>query len=322
MQPEFNRSQGHQRISSPARLLGTLAAACLLLLGACNRQPESTVPAGMTPRAYVPAFTSGSGQTASNSAQSSARRVLFIQGDFVPDSGYPHSRVHDDGAHPESFTRLRSEVLEGELKLNVDEFVLAGNVSFDRATLAQYGTVVLGSNARVLTQEEVATLTAYYAQGGSVLVYADSQYGNAAWDSDNDFLKQFGIQVLADNMQPAVEITGMTATHPIFSAVQDIRGEGLSQFIVGADALQKTQVLAQCAPLTRSGCSLPQAQQQRVRQGDVVACVFTRENEAGGRLAGICDRNWFQNGPGPGSDLDQADNRRFATNLFRWLSKS
>jgi hypothetical protein len=46
-----------------------------------------------------------------------------------------------------------------------------------------------------------------------------------------------------------------------------------------------------------------------------------RENPKGGRLAGVCDRNLFQNGPGPGSDLDQVDDRLFARNLFRWLSK-
>ena len=52
-----------------------------------------------------------------------------------------------------------------------------------------------------------------------------------------------------------------------------------------------------------------------------MACVTAQENAAGGRLAGVCDRNFFQNGPGPGSDLDQVDNRTFARNLFRWLTK-
>jgi hypothetical protein len=247
---------------------------------------------------------------------------LFVQGDFVPSSGYPHSRVNDDGTHPESFTRLRSEVLEGELKLAVDEWVLTESDGFDEALLDQYALVVLGSNARALTHNEVAALTAYFAHGGSVLVYADSQYGPTAWDSDNYFLKQFGVQVLTDNFQPTVDITDVETSHPIFAGVKDIRGEGISQFLVSANALSTSQVIARCAPLTRSGCSLPEAEQARVKQDDMVACVFTRENSSGGRLAGVCDRNLFQNGPGPGSDLDQADNRLFATNLFRWLSKS
>lgn len=307
---------------SAHRLLGALAAASVLLLSACNAQPASTIPAGLTPRAYVPAFNSGGEQASSVPAQSSSRRVLFVQGDFVPSSGYPHSRVNDDGTHPESFTRLRSEVLEGELKLAVDERVLTESDGFDEALLDQYALVVLGSNARALTQNEVAALTAYYAHGGSVLVYADSQYGPTAWDSDNYFLKQFGVQVLTDNFQPTVDITDVETSHPIFAGVKDIRGEGISQFLVSANALSTSQVIARCAPLTRSGCSLPEAEQARVKQDDVVACVFTRENSSGGRLAGVCDRNLFQNGPGPGSDLDQADNRLFATNLFRWLSKS
>ena len=307
---------------SAHRFLSALAAASVLLLSACNAQPTSTIPPGLTPRAYVPAFNSGAGQATAAPAQSSSRRVLFIQGDFVPASGYPHSRVNDDGTHPESFTRLRSEVLEGELKLAVDETVLTGDVTLDRASLKQYALVVLGSNARALTQNEVAALTAYYTQGGSVLVYADSQYGPTAWDSDNYFLKQFGIQVLADNFQPTVDITDVEASHPILAGVKDIRGEGISQFLVSAAALSASQVIARCLPLTRSGCILPEAEQALVKKGDVVACVFTRENASGGRLAGVCDRNFFQNGPGPGSDLDQADNHLFATNLFRWLSKS
>ena len=155
-----------------------------------------------------------------------------------------------------------------------------------------------------------------------MLVYADSQYGPTAWDSDNYFLKQFGIQVLADNFQPTVDITDVEASHPILAGVKDIRGEGISQFLVSATALSASQVIARCSPLTRSGCILPEAEQALVKKGDVVACVFTRENASGGRLAGVCDRNFFQNGPGPGSDLDQADDHLFATNLFRWLSKS
>ena len=307
---------------SAHRFLCALAAASVLLLSACNTQSASTVPPGLTPRAYVPAFNSSGEQASAVPAQSSSRRVLFIQGDFVPSSGYPHSRVNDDGTHPESFTRLRSEVLEGELKLTADELVLTESAGFDEALLDQYALVVLGSNERALTQNEVAALTTYYTHGGSVLVYADSQYGPTGWDSDNDFLKQYGVQVLTDNFQPTVDITDVETSHPIFAGVKDIRGEGISQFLVSANALPTSQVIARCSPLTRSGCSLPEAEQALVKQDDVVACVFTREDASGGRLAGVCDRNFFQNGPGPGSDLDQANNHLFATNLFRWLSKS
>jgi hypothetical protein len=327
MQPGSNRSQGCQVINPVTRLLfgAFVMASVVLLAGACKAEPASpglATPSGLTPRAYVPSFNSGAGQELAVPSQPPSKRVLFIQGDFVPSSGYPQSRVSDDGTHPESFTRLRTEVLEGELKLAVDEMVLTKSAILDQVHFAQYDLVVLGSNSRSLTKSEVAVLTAFYTQGGSVLVYADSQYGPAAWDSDNSFLKQFGIQVLTDNFQPTVDITDVEASHPIFAGVQDIRGEGISQFRVSAGALSTSVVIARCAPLTRSGCILPEADQAQLMKGDVVACIFTRENAAGGRLAGVCDRNFFQNGPGPGSDLDQADNRLFASNLFRWLSKS
>jgi hypothetical protein len=312
-----------------------------VILGACSTSPATPAiaPAGtLVPRAYVPAFNAGgSASNATPQAQSApadapatpteapiaGKRVLFIQGDHTPESGYPHSRVSDDGSKPESFTRLRHEVLEGDLKLGVDELVLSKATIFNAATLKPYALVVLGSNARALGKAEVSVLTSYLAQGGSVLTYADSQYGPNNWASDNSFLGQFGIQVLTDNFQPAVDITDVVSTHPIMAGVKAIRGEGLSQFVIHAanKAARANQVLAQCSPPTRSGCALAPAEQAQVKAGDSVVCVVVRENAAGGRLAGVCDRNWFQNGPGPGSDLDQADDRLFARNLFRWLSK-
>jgi hypothetical protein len=108
-------------------------------------------------------------------------------------------------------------------------------------------------------------------------------------DSDNSFLTQFGIQVLTDNYQPIVDITDVEASHHIFAGVNDIRGEGISQFHVSTGALSTSVVIARCgcAPLTRSGCILPEADQAQVKKGDEVACIFTRENAAGGRLAGV-----------------------------------
>jgi hypothetical protein len=344
---------------SPIRLLCAWSVVGALVLGACSSQsaaPNATAtgtqgagPAAsaLTPRAYVPAIGGQNDKSGNTPAGTTApaktiapaptnmprvkaapqvdagirSKVLFIQGDHVPESGYPHSRVRDDGKKPESFTRLRSEVLEGDLMLAVDEFVLARNNKVDATLLGQYGMVVLGSNARVFNANEVAALTSFYNNGGSILVYADFQYGPNNWDSDNSFLNPFGVEVLTDNFQPTVDITDLVATHPIMAGVKAIRGEGISQFIVSAASLNQNQVLAKCSPQTRSGCILPPADLAKVKKGDVVACVFVRENAKGGRLAGVCDRNLFHNGPGPGSDLDQVDDRLFARNLFRWLSK-
>ncbi len=301
----------------------------VFLLSGCSTQNAApgtvAAPAGvLTPRAFVPAAGSAgeSGKTAGNStATAPQKRVLFIQGDHVPASGYPQSRVLDDGRKPESFSRLRSQVLEGDLKLGVGEIVLTKTSRIDAALLAPYAVVVLGSNDRALTPAEVGALTAYYQKGGSVLVYADSQFGPNNWDSDNSFIGQFGMHVLTDNYQPAVTITNVVSAHPIMNGVKAIRGEGISQFRISASALGQVKVLASCTPQTRSGCILPPADQATLKPGDTVACVVVRENAAGGRLAGVCDRNFFQNGPGPGSDLGQADDRLFARNLFRWLSK-
>ncbi len=304
-----------------------LAAISLLVLTACG--PQSPAPSsgpvtappvpsatlsqqsnvvGLTPAAVLPLVQAG------------APRILFINGDHIPDSGYAHSRVRDDGSKPESFSQLRAQVLEGELKLDVDEFILSSGTSITPGLLAPYAAIVLGSNGRVLASDEVNTLAAYYASGGGILFYADFQYGPSNWASDNAFLAQFGIEVFPDNFQPTTTITDITPSHPIMSGVGAFATEGSSQFLIAASVLSDTQVLSRCSPLARPGCAVQAPEQAKIKPGDVVACTWVRENAAGGRLAGTCDRNTFHNGPGVGTALNEFDNRRYAANLFRWIA--
>jgi len=280
------------------------------------RTPPSSTP---TPAVYTVSLP------ALQAAPLPTPRVLFINGDHTPDNGYPHSRITDNGTKPESFTRLRREVIESDLKFSADEWILTANTVISPSLLASYTAVVLGSNARVLGADEVKALTNYYNAGGSILIYADFQFGPTNWASDNRFLNPFGIEVLPDNFQPTVEISAIAGERisesPILSGVTSIQGEGISQFIVRADSLLDNKILLACTPSDRPGCILPEGDRAKVKPGDVVACVFTRENAQGGRLAGVCDRNPFHNGPGPGTDLDQASNRVFARNLFGWLTQ-
>lgn len=295
-----------------------------IALAACGTAPSPAQPpaaptdplgqgkpsATLVPRAYLPGM-----------AVEGRKRVLFINGAHIPETGYPHSRVRDDGSKPESFSRLRTEVLEGDLKLSVDEYILTADAAITPALLSPYTLVVLGSNDRLLDAGEVAALTEYYDAGGRILVYADFQYGPDNWASDNSFLGQFGIEVFPDNFQPATQITDIVSSHPIMQGVASFATEGSSQFLISAARLSEQQVLAKCSPLERSGCALQPAEQAKIQPGDVVACAWVRENARGGKLAGTCDRNTFHNGPGPGTDIDEFDNRAYARNLFRWLTQ-
>lgn len=246
-------------------------------------------------------------------------RVLFIAGSFLPESGYAHSRVFDDTPHPESFLQLRTQVLEQELGFAVDEIILTADAVISTATLAPYAVVVLGSNDRTLLPVEVDALTQYVSAGGALLIYADFQYGPNNWSSDNDFLEQFGITVFPDNFQPTTQITDIVASHPIMSEVRSFATEGSSQFLIPAQALADTIVLARCTPLERLGCALQEAERARVGPNDVVACTWIHII-GDGRIAGTCDRNTFHDGPGVGTALAEFDNRRYAANLFRWLA--
>ncbi len=250
------------------------------------------------------------------------KRVLFINGDHIPENGYPHSRVSDDGSKPESFSQLRAQVLEGELGLQVDEFVLSAANSITPGLLSPYRVLVLGSNGRVLTNEEAAALSNYVEGGGRLLIYADFQYGPNNWASDNVFLKPLGIEVFPDNFQPTTLITDIVRPdHPIMAGVSAFATEGSSQFLVSAAALNRVVVLSRCSPLPRSGCAVQAPEQAKIKPGDDVVCTWVIETAGGGRIAGTCDRNTFHNGPGVGTALNEHDNRRYAVNLFRWLSE-
>ncbi|PJF47316.1 MAG: hypothetical protein CUN48_09300 [Candidatus Thermofonsia Clade 3 bacterium] len=306
------------------RIQNWCAAMLCIALAACGTAPSPAQPSAAptdspgqgkpsttpAPRAYLPGI-----------AIEGRKRVLFINGDHIPETGYPHSRVRDDGSKPESFSRLRTEVLEGDLQLSVDEYILTANTAITPTLLSPYTLVVLGSNSRLLDAGEVAALTEYYEAGGRILVYADFQYGPDNWASDNSFLNQFGIEVFPDNFQPTTQITDIVSSHPIMQGVASFATEGSSQFLLSAARLSEQQVLAKCSPLERSGCALQPAEQAKIRPGDVVACTWVRENARGGKLAGTCDRNTFHNGPGPGTDIDEFDNRTYARNLFRWLTQ-
>jgi hypothetical protein len=312
----------------PAALSSPLNTPPPLERAAAAQMTATTAAPGLSITLTAPLTISATATTSASTAlpvvQNGQKRVLFVNGDHVPESGYPHSRVNDDGSKPESFSQLRKRVLEGALNVAVDEVVISTTNMLSATQLMGYRLVVLGSNGRMLTPEEVGALTLYANSGGRILVYADFQYGPNNWASDNAFLAQFNIEVFPDNFQPTTQITDVITTHPIMAGVTAIGVEGSSQFLISAGALSSTTVLAKCTPLERPGCALQAPELAKIKPGDVVACTWVRELPTGatgsvGRIAGTCDRNTFHNGPGVGSALGEFSNERYATNLFRWL---
>jgi hypothetical protein len=298
-------------VATPAPVTAPTAAPAPTVPPSATQEPTPTAPsvaASATNTVTLPAI--------SNAAQ----RVLFINGDHLPETGYPHSRLFDDGSKPESFTLLRDQILLGELKTDVQEYILTASNTISPAQLTGFALVVLGSNGRVLTAEEVSTLTNYYNDGGNILIYADFQYGPTNWASDNSFLSQFNVEVFPDNFQPLTVVTDVVRPeHPIMAGVTQFATEGSSQFLIKAESLSQNIVLSKCSPLERLGCAVQAPEQAKIGAGDTVACTWVRESAGGGRMAGTCDRNTFHNGPGVGTWLSQFDNTRYATNLFRWL---
>ena len=141
------------------------------------------------------------------------------------------------------------------------------------------------------------------------------EYADEGGPAIRDYLRE----VLANPWEPRERIVA-DDLDTIAAAIRDLATEGSSQFLITEPARAATTVLARCAPLDRSGCALQEPERARVGSNDDVVCTWV-STVGRGRLAGTCDRNTFHNGPGVGTALSEFDNRRYATNLFRWLAR-
>lgn len=259
---------------------------------------------------------------ASAPARPALTRVLFIYGNVPPGTGASEMiRIGNTGRN--GYSQL-ADLLLSEQGHNITELhQLDPEVNpLRQEYLQQYDLVVFGSNNRRYSAQEAGFLRLYVERGGSVLALSDSRFGlspdrkkdlpGAGEQSDNDLLAQFGMEIHHDNytiVDPAAS-RFVTPTHPILSGITTFRGEGVSLI----------RRLGPPAQILVRGNGLPLTNGRTAGTDYAITMIATLGT---GRVAATFDRNTFFNaGVGSdGTDLAYAHNRRYALNLFDWLTR-
>lgn len=196
--------------------------------------------------------------------------------------------------------------------------------------LGGYAALVFGSNNATYAAPAVNAVEAYVRAGGAALFVSDANFGGDwadAPDSDQAFLDRFGLRINQDSGTYAISRAGgefLLPDHPVFAGVNAFDGEGVSPAVLLSPPSGVAHVLlARAEGTTRANAPPFGAQNQgalRVVAANDAALVL---GSAGtGRFAVHFDRNTFFNAGGAGTDLTRLDNRRYAVNLFDWLSRT
>jgi Dockerin type I domain/Bacterial Ig-like domain len=196
--------------------------------------------------------------------------------------------------------------------------------------LSQYKVVVFASNNASYSSAQVDILENYVRAGGSALFISDANFGGNwadASNSDQPFLSRFGVTVYQDNGTYALNRNQndfLVADHPIFAGVNSFDGEGVSPFFVSNSNVPGVSIslLARAKQQVRLN-SPPFGDRQigNTRAAAATDASLIVGTVGSGRIAGHFDRNTFFNAGGAGTDITRLDNRRFAINLFDWLSR-
>jgi hypothetical protein len=195
--------------------------------------------------------------------------------------------------------------------------------------LGGYAAIVFGSNNASYGTAAVDAVDAYIRAGGAALFVSDANFGGDwadAPDSDQAFLDRFGLRMNQDSGTYAITRGSgefLVPTHPVFAGVDQFDGEGVSPAVLASPPSGVTHtLLARAEGSTRVNAPPFGAQNQgalrSVTPNDAALVVGT---VGAGRFAVHFDRNTFFNAGGAGTDLTRFDNRRYAVNLFDWLTR-
>jgi hypothetical protein len=211
-------------------------------------------------------------------------------------------------------------------------FVEGKGIRFEALDLTKYAAIVFGSNNARYARASVDAVQNYVRNGGAALFISDANFGSTwrdAADSDQQFLAAYGLIVNQDAASGVTELTraggDFTApSHPVLSGVNAISGEGVSPVVVPQTPPAGVTItsVVHAVGKTRNNDGANPANRFQGSLRDVTArdAALVLATAGSGRVAAYFDRNTFFNANGVGTDLTEFDNRRFALNLFRWLT--
>ena len=212
-------------------------------------------------------------------------RILFYN-----ESGNVYGDINVTNANGEGFTDLKSE-LESRGYIVTQEY---DDVILTEVFLNNYDIVVMGSNSKVFSTEEIQAFGNFIKNGGGALVLCGYSVGAIHNGSDNLLIDQFGITLDQVIPGPLSEMDTFNS-HPVTEGVSKVT-------FYGANFMSRVESPAKAIGFTDSEVSLT--------VGEFVD----------GRLIVLSDWDEFCDSTHGGTNLYMDDSLKFAENIFAWLS--
>lgn len=259
-----------------------------------------------------------------------AQNVVYVYGDVSADGDIPSGnkpafhqmRLNDTGRY--GMSQFKSAIEETGLSIRE---VYDAETVLNETFLQTVDVLILASNQKTFSKEEVSNVINWVANGGGLVVWSDSAFGGhykhvgldntAGRDSDNLIAESFGMHFLTDNGGGNYLIKDYTEDHFINNYNKKggvmFRGEGVSFIRVSPPA----KILAYAQSNGLGGKLKVNKIDGEFNPETDVALAVTHFKK--GRVLGLFDRNMFWNA-GDGTQLSHSDNREFTQRIMLWAA--
>ncbi len=275
-------------------------------------------------------------------------KVLYIYGN-VDSTGLKPTEAGYQG-FPFEQMRLQDESKVGMIKF-AEAITETGasivemydqEITLTQEFLSQFDVIILGSNQKMWSPEEVEAINAWVRAGGGLIGYSDSAFGGhfrivgvaneQGRDSNNLLMTQFGMYFFTDQGGAGGDNLVNQWSRDHFINTKDgkprslrFRGEGCSPIRILKDWEEKqpNDTVYQLAPFQNGG----EGGTVNIYDPDIgfeiqnydIDCAVAVAEIGKGRVVGTFDRNTFWN-RGAGTDLSEVDNRLYIQKLINWVS--
>ncbi len=254
---------------------------------------------------------------------------------------YDQMRLNDTGDNGMSEFKAAIEAIDFEIEEAYDQ-----DITLTEEFLTAYDVIILASNQKTWAASEVAALNVWVRNGGGLIGYSDSGFGGIfnqplpaglnnqqGRNSNNLLMQQFGMFFFTDqgggggdNLVTDWELDHFLNTKDGIPQTLQFRGEGCSPIRIDPDWAEKQacDTIYQIARFQNGGVGGPTAINDPVLGNGIqdydIDCSLAAAEIGNGRVIGTFDRNTFWNN-GPGTDIDEHDNRIFSQKLVQWAAQ-
>jgi hypothetical protein len=263
-------------------------------------------------------------------------------------AAYVYGSVSEDGTIPapvgQEYDQMRltdtSSLGCSEYKMEIEKLgysiteVYDRQTTFDLAFLNQYNVIIFGNHQKVMNSAEQEAIATWVANGGGLLAYNDSALGGkydvagisntVGQKAVNSIIGQFGMQVLTDQGNG---VCAMKAPDDDTNPVTHLDGkslviEGEGETPVCVDPAAGVKILIPFSEAAKVG-DTGEVTTNNAGGGMTIAnplyAALALKEQGKGRVMAQFDRQMMWN-DGPGSSIQQRDNRELEKRIFLYLA--